>query len=115
MPRGIDNALVQSTGTGFLHACDVQALTDDDLIPVDQFPAGCVGKVGPAVGDPLVEVLHHTLGFAKGTSVSKTSRLWLYNAAFSSDRRLHVICQTLTRAVLAGYMSSLPEIPNLSE
>jgi len=64
MPRGIGNALAQSPGTGFLHACDVQVLTDDDLIPVDQFPAGCVGKVGPAVGDPLVDVRHHTLGFA---------------------------------------------------
>src|SRR6266545_3445899 len=62
-PGGIGNALVERSISVDLHIGNVQIFTDEDLIGVDESPAGFVGKVGPAVGDPLVYMLHHTPGF----------------------------------------------------
>jgi hypothetical protein len=63
-PSCIGNALVERSILIGLHVWNVQVFAGDDLIGVDELPACLVRKIGAAVRDALVNMLHDAPGFA---------------------------------------------------
>jgi hypothetical protein len=60
-PGDIGDAFVHPAMVAVLHSLNLQVLEDDELEPVDQVATDLMGEVPPAVGDALVDVLHHAL------------------------------------------------------
>ncbi len=64
MPRHVTDASVHATVIAVLHLLYVKFLKDQKLITIDQFTGSLMGKIIPAVGNPSVNMLHHTLVFS---------------------------------------------------
>jgi len=62
-PGRISHALVERSMPVGLHVLNVQIFVNDNLIVVDQLATRLVRKVGAAVRDPLIDVLHNAPGF----------------------------------------------------
>jgi len=63
-PGGIRDAFVHTTPVAVLHILNVQLLKGKQLINVNQSAARLVSKVTAAIGNSLMDMLHHALALA---------------------------------------------------